>query len=91
MTTKTETDTELSDAASAESKQPSWVLLTDGQLAERLQVSIQTVRRMWFRKELPAPIKVGFVNRWRESDIDQWVADLKPNELYEDGKERRLQ
>jgi predicted DNA-binding transcriptional regulator AlpA len=85
------TETIKTEVPTTEDEQSEWVMLTDGQLAERLQISIQTVRRMWFRKELPAPIKVGFVNRWRKADIDKWVADLKPNELYEDGKERRLQ
>lgn len=68
------------------------VVLTDGELADLLKVSTATVRRMWWRKQLPAPIQVGVCNRWRKSDIDNWLADHPTNDLYDaaDAAERKL-
>lgn len=68
------------------------VVLTGGELADLLKVSPQTIRRMWWRKQLPAPIQVGICNRWRKSDIDQWLAEQPTNDLYDapDASERKL-
>jgi excisionase family DNA binding protein len=68
------------------------VVLTDGEVAALLKVSRATVRRMWWRKQLPAPIQVGVCNRWRKSDIDQWLANQPTNNLYDtpDACERKL-
>jgi excisionase family DNA binding protein len=66
------------------------VVLTDGEVADLLKVSRSTVRRMWWRKQLPAPIKIGTINRWRRSEIETWLAEQPAHELYRDGKERRL-
>ena len=56
---------------------------TDSQLAKLLQVSVPTVRRMWWRKQLPPPVRIGHVNRWRKSDIELWLAELPIHDLYE--------
>jgi|GEM_PF-2366942 len=68
------------------------VTLTDGELALMLKVSRPTIRRMWWRGKLPAPFKVGIVNRWRKSDIENWLADQPNNKLYDapDASERKL-
>ena len=68
------------------------VVLTDGEVADLLKVSRATVRRMWWRKELPAPVKVGAVNRWRKADVDQWLAEKPTNDLYDaaNAAERKL-
>jgi prophage regulatory protein len=46
------------------------------ELEERLSVSKLTVRRMVERGELPPPLKIsrGVVG-WRESVIEQWLAE----------------
>ncbi len=59
------------------------IVLTDGEVASLLKVSKATVRRLWWRGEMPAPVKIGCVNRWRKSDIDQWLANQPTNNLYE--------
>lgn len=46
-------------------------LLTREDLAKYLRVSPRQVDAM--RGELPAPIKVGRLPRWRSSDIAEWV------------------
>ncbi len=68
------------------------IVLTDGELALMLKVSRPTIRRMWWRGKLPAPFKVGIVNRWRKSDIDAWLADQPRSNLYAapDAVERKL-
>ena len=68
------------------------LVLTEGELAGILQVSRPTIRRMWWRDQLPAPIRVGVLNRWRKSDIDQWLAEQERNPLYdaEDSHNRKL-
>ena len=66
-------------------------LMTIGELAELLKVSASTVRRMWWRGDLPKPIQVGIVNRWRTSEIQQWLDESPTNPLYDDTSvERKL-
>ena len=65
--------------------------LTDGELASMLKVSSSTIRRMWYRGDLPKPIRIGFVNRWRTADIEQWLAEQPTSTLYDDKTvERKL-
>ena len=68
------------------------VVITDGELADLLKVSKATVRRLWWRGEMPAPVKIGAINRWRRTDIDAWLADQPTNNLYDtpDACERKL-
>lgn len=49
-------------------------LLTKEQVAQRLQLSIRTIYRKWQDGEMPAPIKLGHVIRWRSDVIDEWIA-----------------
>ena len=75
MGTKTDVRQETSESARA-------TLLDDKALAQILHVSSITVRRMWQRGELPAPLKIGRQNRWRRKDIYKWIAELHQNQLY---------
>lgn len=51
------------------------MLYTDRDLAERLQVSLETVR-YWRKKGTgPRAIKVGRAVRYRESDVQVWLAE----------------
>jgi len=52
-------------------------LLTREDLAEYLKVSPRQVDAM--RRELPEPIKIGRLPRWRASDIAEWVSHQRPN------------
>jgi excisionase family DNA binding protein len=48
-------------------------LLTKEQLAAKLQLSTRTVYRKWQDGEIPPPIKLGSVVRWRSDVIEQWI------------------
>lgn len=50
--------------------------LTIDQLARRLGVSAQTVRRRVHDGELPAPIRLGGLVRWRVRDVEVWERRL---------------
>ncbi len=45
-------------------------LLTREDIAKRFQCS----KRAVYRLSLPAPVMIGRLTRWREEDIDAWVA-----------------
>ena len=66
------------------------IVLTDGEVADLLKVSRPTVRRLWWRGEMPAPVKIGACNRWRKSDIETWLDEQQSSQLYNDGVERKL-
>ena len=46
--------------------------LTD--IADRLQVSVRTVYRL---PNFPAPIRIGRLVRWREEEVDAWIAEKR--------------
>jgi excisionase family DNA binding protein len=48
--------------------------LTLRQVADRLQVSTQTVRRMIARGEFPAPVRVSTKARWPVDVVTCWLA-----------------
>ena len=48
-------------------------LLTVEDLERLLRVDRHTIRRLWKRGQLPAPIKVGGSHRWRVRDLEQFV------------------
>jgi predicted DNA-binding transcriptional regulator AlpA len=50
------------------------VLLTVGDLSTKLQVSPRQIYRLTDGGKLPAPVKVGAMNRWRSAEIDTWIA-----------------
>lgn len=49
--------------------------LTIEQVADRLQVSKQTVRRMVARGEFPKPEKLGTKARWPADVVPRWFAE----------------
>lgn len=53
-------------------------LLTIDEVAATLHVNRQSVRRWWYGKSLPAPLKLGRSVRWRRQTIEQWLADGCP-------------
>lgn len=56
-------------------KTPDPVRLHDAkEAAERLRVSVRTLRRLADGGRGPKPIRVGRCLRWRSSDLDSWIA-----------------
>jgi predicted DNA-binding transcriptional regulator AlpA len=53
-------------------------LLTVDDLAALLKVSPRTIWRMRSCCQLPKPVKVGGGVRWRQSDIESWIAQGCP-------------
>ena len=49
-------------------------LLSGEQVANRLKVHSRTIYRLMEKNEFPQSIRIGHQHRWRESDIDEWVA-----------------
>lgn len=49
-------------------------LKTLADIADRLQVSIRTVYRL---PGFPPPIRMGRLVRWREEDVDVWIAEQR--------------
>ena len=49
-------------------------LLTTKDVAERLKVSTEAVRQMYYRGSIPAPLKIGRRAYWRENDFEAWIA-----------------
>ncbi len=55
---------------------PAKQLLDAKQVAQRLSVSVKTVRRLLDKGELPAPVKIGRLLRWKEADIEAYMDHL---------------
>jgi excisionase family DNA binding protein len=53
-------------------------LLTRANLCEQLKISIRTLSRMVATGQLPPPIYIGRSVRFRESDIEEWIAQECP-------------
>lgn len=49
-------------------------LLTAGDLARRLRLSIRMVRKLNSEGSLPNPIRLGRSIRWRASEVAEWIA-----------------
>ena len=60
-------------------KSPTRPLSDVSTVAARLSVSAKTVRRWADSGQMPKPIRVGRLLRWRPEVIDQWVADGCPS------------
>jgi excisionase family DNA binding protein len=52
-------------------------LLSIARVAELLDVSTRTVRRMWEAGELPPPRRMRAGLRWFQTDIDYYLAGLR--------------
>ncbi len=48
-------------------------LLTAGDLAKRLRISIRQVRKLHSEALVPAPIRLGRSARWRAGEIGEWI------------------
>ena len=54
-------------------------LLTAGDLARRLKVSLRQVRKLHSGALVPAPVMLGRSMRWRGSDVGKWIEAGCPN------------
>lgn len=54
------------------------LLLSPSELARYLSVSVRTLWRMRDAGELPAPIKIGRLVRWRKEAVDHWFRETNP-------------
>ena len=48
-------------------------LLTAGDLARRLRVSLRQVRKLHSEALVPAPVRLGRSARWRGSEVGKWI------------------
>jgi excisionase family DNA binding protein len=51
-------------------------LLTEGDVAQRLHVSLASIRRWRLEKRGPRFIKVGSLVRYKTEDLESWLAAL---------------
>jgi excisionase family DNA binding protein len=51
-------------------------LMTETEVAKRLNVSVASVRRWRLEKRGPAFVKVGALVRYRPEDLDAWLSEL---------------
>ena len=51
-------------------------LLTETEVAERLKVSLASIRRWRLEKRGPTFVKMGALVRYRPEDLDNWLASL---------------
>lgn len=56
------------------------LLDADG-VGEKLQVTGRTVRELASRGELPRGLRIGGSVRWRESEIDAWIARVAAEQV----------
>ena len=56
-------------------------LIDISELANRLSVSKRTIWRLDARGAIPSPLRLGSSVRWRESEIQEWVAAGCPKRL----------
>ncbi len=50
-------------------------LLTRPELAERLNISLNTLDKLRMRGALPPAVKVGGSVRWRPEAVEHWIAE----------------
>ncbi|HED53176.1 MAG TPA: DNA-binding protein [Phycisphaerales bacterium] len=67
----------MSDPTPGVSSSPA-VLLTVGDVAERLSCSTRTVYRLSDSGQMPRPIRLGALVRWDGAVIDRWIAEGCP-------------
>ena len=49
--------------------------LKTAEVLDKLGCSVATLNRMRNNGQFPQPLKLGRVNRWRESVVEQWMED----------------
>jgi len=55
-------------------------LLSRTDVAQMLGLSLRTVERMEEKGELPAPVRLGRLVRFRASDIERYISRLRATE-----------
>lgn len=53
-------------------------LLTARDLARLLRIDPRTLRELRHAGEVPPPIKVGRLLRWRATEVERWLAEARP-------------
>jgi hypothetical protein len=61
-------------------------LLTETDVAERLRVSLASVRRWRLEKRGPAFVKVGACVRYRPEDLESWITSLPTSRGHNSGR-----
>jgi excisionase family DNA binding protein len=64
-------------------------LLTESDVAERLRVSLASVRRWRLEKRGPTFLKVGSLVRYRPEDLESWVSTLPTSSNHHENLETR--
>lgn len=54
------------------------LLLTRGDYARELRISVRELDRLRARGMLPAPIRLGRSPRWRREDVVAWLRGVRP-------------
>lgn len=54
-------------------------LLNVTEVAEALGCTTRTVRRWAAEGRMPSPLRIGRTVRWRQSDLESWIANGCPN------------
>jgi hypothetical protein len=65
-------------------------LLTEIDVAERLQVSLASVRRWRLAKRGPIFVKVGALVRYRPEDLESWIVALPKGGLEQAGQPEHI-
>ena len=75
---QTKTETTDSPTAGRESATAESALLDVQQVAAMLRCSVRHVYRLADSAQMPRPVKLGALVRWRRDEIDNWIADGCP-------------
>ena len=62
------------------------ILLTQHDAAEALQVSVRTLERLRVTGNGPAYVKTNRLVRYRQADLDMWIADRVRHSTSEVGQ-----
>jgi excisionase family DNA binding protein len=54
--------------------------LTDDHVMDFFGVSKRTLQKLVAEGKIPSPVKIGGLNRWRNSDLQKFISEAKPKE-----------
>jgi len=66
-------------------------LMTEIEVAKRLNVSLASVRRWRLERRGPAFVKVGALVRYRPEDLDAWLSGLPTGGSNQNSAKRHLE